>query len=596
MKFGKYFHERITSEWQTQYLDYKHLKKIIKEIKQKRKLNQSYDQIIYFFENEILKEIEKLKSFFQNTLDRFSNRQGHLMKQTELLHQFPNEKKKQILIKAFQEHYRGLEILKQYISLNEMAFTKIKKKFEKNSNSRLNLTVIFERSQVVHFLINETAYNFIQEFTNGDRKKGMKLIRFRTEKQVDYGVIFRVGFWTGLDVFFTISFIVIYIYVKFHPIQIDDLENKLYSFKIILFPVLLLIFISLNLRIWSIYKINYRFIMDIDPRHHLTKWEFTEISTIAYCLFMISVNIFLFLEIFRISYTWVVSIALIGIYLIWILLPLPIFYYESRVWILKTIIRVITAPLFPVLFKDFFIADQFTSLSDFLFDIQFVFCFYSFHIRTYEDQFCSVIHSLGLPILNVIPFYIRMMQCLRKYFETAETYPHLVNSGKYMISAVVIIFAYVDTTLIPYLGVWNFMKIMWLIINIIATIFRVLWDIYFDWGLFRRSKNFLLRNQITFHSYIYYFSIILDILIRFQWIILLFLNLFLFLNQTVKFWITIFYVINELLRRFIWNIFRMENEHLYNCEHFRVINEIPLPFEEVSNSLLLNNYPVTASI
>ena len=36
----------------------------------------------------------------------------------------------------------------------------------------------------------------------------------------------------------------------------------------------------------------------------------------------------------------------------------------------------------------------------------------------------------------------------------------------------------------------------------------------------------------------------------------------------------------EILRRAVWNIFRLENEHLNNCGRFRAVQEIPLPFEK----------------
>jgi hypothetical protein len=36
--------------------------------------------------------------------------------------------------------------------------------------------------------------------------------------------------------------------------------------------------------------------------------------------------------------------------------------------------------------------------------------------------------------------------------------------------------------------------------------------------------------------------------------------------------------VGELYRRFEWNFFRMENEHLNNCGQFRAIKDIPLPF------------------
>jgi len=32
----------------------------------------------------------------------------------------------------------------------------------------------------------------------------------------------------------------------------------------------------------------------------------------------------------------------------------------------------------------------------------------------------------------------------------------------------------------------------------------------------------------------------------------------------------------EIIRRTVWNFFRLENEHLNNCENFRVTNLVPL--------------------
>ena len=35
----------------------------------------------------------------------------------------------------------------------------------------------------------------------------------------------------------------------------------------------------------------------------------------------------------------------------------------------------------------------------------------------------------------------------------------------------------------------------------------------------------------------------------------------------------------EVLRRFIWNFFRLENEHLNNCDKLQAFREIDLPFK-----------------
>lgn len=45
------------------------------------------------------------------------------------------------------------------------------------------------------------------------------------------------------------------------------------------------------------------------------------------------------------------------------------------------------------------------------------------------------------PIVNCIPAWLRFAQCLRRYYDTKEAFPHLVNAGKYSTTFFVVIFA-----------------------------------------------------------------------------------------------------------------------------------------------------------
>lgn len=65
-----------------------------------------------------------------------------------------------------------------------------------------------------------------------------------------------------------------------------------------------------------------------------------------------------------------------GVYIILIFLPFNIFYRSARYWFLEVLVRALSAPFLPVKFKDFFIANQFTSLTQFLYTIQFAACIY----------------------------------------------------------------------------------------------------------------------------------------------------------------------------------------------------------------------------
>ncbi|KAF9580553.1 hypothetical protein BGW38_002745 [Lunasporangiospora selenospora] len=124
------------------------------------------------------------------------------------------------------------------------------------------------------------------------------------------------------------------------------------------------------------------------------------------------------------------------------------------------------------------------------------------------------------------------------------------------------------------------LKIAYILIATTTSIYTFTWDVYMDWGLFRFGKRgggsfgypFLRQELVYTRPWIYYFAIITDFLGRFSWIArLLPLNINGFiLSFTLAF--------IEVLRRWQWNFFRLENEHLNNCGQFRAIKDIPLPF------------------
>ena len=73
---------------------------------------------------------------------------------------------------------------------------------------------------------------------------------------------------------------------------------------------------------------------------------------------------------------------------------------------------------------------------------------------------------------------------------------------------------------------------------------------------------------------VYYLAIVGDFILRFTWALTLFSpNRFnLFLDNLIYFL--------ELLRRFAWTAFRIENEHLNNTIGYRTVDFVPLYFYE----------------
>nr|POE46194.1 phosphate transporter pho1 like 3 [Quercus suber] len=101
------------------------------------------------------------------------------------------------------------------------------------------------------------------------------------------------------------------------------------------------------------------------------------------------------------------------------------------------------------------------------------------------------------------------------------------------------------------------------IFSAIAAIVATYWDLVVDWGLVqRRSKNRWLRDKLLVpHKSVYFGAMVLNVLLRFAWkqTVFGFQVSFLHKNSLIAIVAGL-----EIIRRGIWNFFRLENEHLNN--------------------------------
>ena len=51
-------------------------------------------------------------------------------------------------------------------------------------------------------------------------------------------------------------------------------------------------------------------------------------------------------------------------------------------------------------------------------------------------------------VVAVLPAWWRFAQCMRRYYDTKEANPHLINAGKYSTSFFVVVFSAVASTVI----------------------------------------------------------------------------------------------------------------------------------------------------
>lgn len=565
MKFGKYLADTRVPEWSSAYVDYKSLKKFITQ--------QNFRNDSLFIE-ELQKELEKNKTFFIHECSTLSGRYEYLDTTltdnlesiaqngftAHLRKRFKNVK---FLLREFHSYCTFLE---NFQKLNKIAFSKIIKKYDKKFDSDLleSTLVLFIENEMFkderpaffckcseNALINlfrslpENAKNNVTP-----RSIAMKYLRGVDKNKSEFS-FFRVGLCIGLSIpVFTLSLIRIFEYL---------LYTKLLWIKVLyiyggLFILVLLFFgISLDLYVWRRYRVNYVFIFELGRNDGLTYKQFTEFAALSFflwstCLYFTVHETFQFFLSFQ-----YIPLLLVGLYIFILIIPFPFFYRSSRIWFMKTLFRVFTSGFRNVHFKDFFIADLLTSLTFFWTSIYMTVCFYS----SSTPEVCSPGTSILTPFLISTPFFIRAIQCIRKYFDCKEK-RDIYNTVKYLVSIAAIFASSFNN--ISKKGSTLF---LWISIATISALYSYIWDLKVDWNV--SANNKLIKKKWL------YVAVIGNFFLRFNWILAI--NTFLLFDLSFFAFIAGCF---EVFRRSIWAIFRVELEHTHNAEHYRAVLEIPL--------------------
>ncbi|GFZ21482.1 EXS (ERD1/XPR1/SYG1) family protein [Actinidia rufa] len=239
----------------------------------------------------------------------------------------------------------------------------------------------------------------------------------------------------------------------------------------------------------------------------------------------------------------------------------------------KALTELVPLGLVVVTLPDFFLADQLTSQVQAFRSLEFYICYYGWGDYKRRQNTCrtSDVYNTFTFIVAAIPYWSRLLQCLRRLIEERDFMQGL-NGLKYLSTIVAI------TTRTAYtLNTGNVWKIAAWIASVIAMLFGTYWDIVMDWGLFQNnSKNRWLRDKLLIpHKSVYFVAMVLNVLLRLAWMQTV-LNLQVsFLHRQALIAVV---AVLEIIRRGIWNFFRLENEHLNNVGKYRAFKSVPLPF------------------
>uniref|UniRef100_A0A8C3X2X8 Solute carrier family 53 member 1 n=1 Tax=Catagonus wagneri TaxID=51154 RepID=A0A8C3X2X8_9CETA len=564
MKFAEHLSAHITPEWRKQYIQYEAFKDMLYSAQDQAPSVEVTDEDTvkrYFakFEEKFFqtceKELAKINTFYSEKLAeaqrRFATLQNELQSSLDaqkestgvttlrqrrkpVFHLSHEERVQHRNIKdlklAFSEFYLSLILLQNYQNLNFTGFRKILKKHDKiletsrGADWRVAHVEVapFYTCKKINQLISETEAVVTNELEDGDRQKAMKRLRvppLGAAQPAPAWTTFRVGLFCGIFIVLNITLVLAAVFKLETDRSIWPLI-RIYRGGFLLIEFLFLL--GINTYGWRQAGVNHVLIFELNPRSNLSHQHLFEIAGFLGILWCLSLLACFFAPISIIP-TYVYPLVLYGFMVFFLINPTKTFYYKSRFWLLKLLFRVFTAPFHKVGFADFWLADQLNSLSVILMDLEYMICFYSFELKWDENG-------------GLLP-------------NDSEERGHS------------------DTVVFFYL---------WIVFCIISSCYTLIWDLKMDWGLFDKNagENTFLREEIVYPQKAYYYcAIIEDVILRFAWTIQVSITTTTLLPHSGDIIATVFAPL-EVFRRFVWNFFRLENEHLNNCGEFRAVRDI----------------------
>ena len=590
-------------DYQKEHLNKKEIEKneVIKNSEDISKL--SNDEKLKHFIKFYISKVKVIDEFFTSKLNEYYNSYKNLKNKINEKKNSEKDKENKIDKKlenaerdelgyavswkrAISNLYNHTSWLHSYYSINNLALQKIQKK-SKKIFKLLNINNIgkelieadatfdfFKQLPNLVELRKKIKNIYAQELTNGSLSKASIELDARLMGGTRMKQTKLIYFYLGV-IIMCILFLIVLNFMK------KEEDNSLVPF----FPafnfsfavIMIMLGVGINLVILRKYRINYIYIFEIDPKLRLGPGEMFQNGLLMLSVWLILIiltKLTLNFKFFGSEYS-LFSLILNCLLIIFFFFPFHCMYYSFRQGIIVTLIR----NLFPfgkntVRFKDFLFGDILTSLNKPFTSLILSFCLLSCRTCRAENVRISDCNRDTIPcfIILLYPFFIRLTQCINRYYYTRMAWPHLGNTIKYIGGLLNVIFTWIygkDKTNIN-------KKVLHIVIGCLSQGYMLFWDYFVDWGCGDiHSKNFFLRDKIVYPKYMYYGAMIINAILRFSWT-WNFINI----NKKYDEWKNFIMAILEAYRRIQWCIFRIENENTNNPEKYRAILAIPeLPMD-----------------
>uniref|UniRef100_A0A8C4D5P0 Xenotropic and polytropic retrovirus receptor 1 n=1 Tax=Dicentrarchus labrax TaxID=13489 RepID=A0A8C4D5P0_DICLA len=542
MKFTEHLSAHITPEWRKQYIQYEAFKEMLYaaqdqapsiEVTDEDTVKRYYAKFEEKFFQTCEKELAKINTFYSEKLAeaqrRFATLQNELQSSLDAQREsWANgrglRRRKTVFALSQQERCKHRNIKDLQLAFSEFYLSLIllqnyQNNIAKPGCTRSRWSILYFKSIICIICNPQNCLSVFQalvttELEGGDRQRAMKRLRvppLGAAQPAPAWTTFRVGLYCGV-------FLVLIVTVVITAVVIRSTDVwpmvRIYRGGFLLIEFLFLL--GINTYGWRQAGVNHVLIFELNPRNNLSHQHLFEIAGLLGVLWCVSLLSCLFSDSILVPMQ-ANPLALYGLFFLFLINPFKTCYYKSRFWLLKLLFRVVTAPFHRVGFADFWLADQLNSLVVVLMDLEYMICFYSFELDWKKHDGLISNHA------DTQIFFYLYIGCL-----------------------------------------------------VVSSCYTLVWDLKMDWGLFDRNagENTFLREEIVYpHKAYYYSAIVEDVLLRFSWTLTVSLSTVSGLHGISDILATILAPM-EVFRRFVWNFFRLENEHLNNCGEFRAVRDI----------------------
>lgn len=235
----------------------------------------------------------------------------------------------------------------------------------------------------------------------------------------------------------------------------------------------------------------------------------------------------------------------------------------------------IMSPVVKMGFVLSFATDQAVSFVTSIKDFAYTICFYGSDFTVQSASNCLKSDSLSGVIIGyvaaLLPLMVRLVQCYRSAYQNSGAFwgdLQMWNFFKYTASILTSTLSFLNS-LYPSLFV------PFVISSIFSTSYSYYWDLKYDWGLLEPgSKHFLLRNNLCYrHPQLYYLAVAINLIFRCSWTLTISPSVLVLIPKSTFLPFLTGFI--EILRRCMWNFFRVEKEHVANCCEFVIAKENP---------------------